>query len=583
MPTRARLFVRILALATLAFAAFAPELPRGDGWYYYVYLPSVFFDGDLDLDNQYAAHDPYAMRASAATGRKVNVFPPGTAVLWAPFFAAADAASALAGLPRDARRNPAYPIAVSWGTVVYGALALVLAHRVLARWFAPWIAWYAVLGVALATPFAYYWIAQPFMSHVPAAFLLALLADRVLAARDGAGSANALAIGLALGLTISARPANAVAALTVLPAAAALARERSVRGAAALVAGLALGLAPLLVAWRALFGSWLVMPQGAGFVDWTRPALAEFLFSTRRGLLVWSPLLWPALLGAVAFACRTERGPGVALTAAYALAVYVNAAATDWWAAHAFGARRMVDWTLVPMVGLAWVIDAAHRAARADPDRAFRAALAAALAVPVLLCAGMAVAYDVRRIPPSHAIPSTELYGAGFDTWYRAAGNPLAWPAALPFAVEHGVSPARWDVAGGHYFVRHDFSAGDELRFADPLHARYLTRGWAGGGRLAGARGDVALPLYGPGPYRLEIALELDRPEDVAVELAGAPVHGPERLEAGARTVIVRIPAGRTRKGPNRITLAGPGARFVTMRIVDEEPAWWSPRTPDDR
>src|SRR5262249_6294906 len=67
------------------------SLVRSDGIYYFVYLPSLVFDGDLDFENDYRAFGLDVNRAwqlarSLGTGLPANHWPVGTAMLWAPMY-----------------------------------------------------------------------------------------------------------------------------------------------------------------------------------------------------------------------------------------------------------------------------------------------------------------------------------------------------------------------------------------------------------------------------------------------------------------------------------------------------------------
>ena len=62
-------------------------------------------------------------------------------------------------------------------------------------------------------------------------------------------------------------------------------------------AGFLVAFAPQLVVWRLLYGAFVTIPQGGGFVA-GHPAWAGVLFSPHHGLFAWSPLLY-ALLDAL--------------------------------------------------------------------------------------------------------------------------------------------------------------------------------------------------------------------------------------------------------------------------------------------
>jgi hypothetical protein len=111
----------------------------------------------------------------------------------------------------------------------------------------------------------------------------------------------------------------------------------------------ALAFLPQAYAWKVSCGSWFTIPQGEGFLHWGRPAVARVLFSPRHGLFSWSPAL---ILGAVGFPlfARTERLLGWSLLAVFALQLYLNSIADDWWAGTGFGARRFDN--CLPLFGL---------------------------------------------------------------------------------------------------------------------------------------------------------------------------------------------------------------------------------------
>src|SRR5262245_40054990 len=63
-----------------------------DGFGYYIYLPPLVIDGDLELSNQLLHQEDQPdqpwYRIVPQTGRPSNCFQIGCAVLWAPFFLA---------------------------------------------------------------------------------------------------------------------------------------------------------------------------------------------------------------------------------------------------------------------------------------------------------------------------------------------------------------------------------------------------------------------------------------------------------------------------------------------------------------
>src|SRR5262245_18165360 len=92
----------LLVLLALLLPFSTPRIYATDEVQYYVYLRSLRFDGDLDFANDYrrfAELNPRSgidasllqpNRIRKATGLYGNIAPVGTAIMWAPFFLAAD-------------------------------------------------------------------------------------------------------------------------------------------------------------------------------------------------------------------------------------------------------------------------------------------------------------------------------------------------------------------------------------------------------------------------------------------------------------------------------------------------------------
>jgi hypothetical protein len=178
-------------------------------------------------------------------------------------------------------------------------------------------------------------------------FAVAVFVYVWVATRDRAGLGSAVLLGALGGLVALVRWQDAVVLL--LPVADTLAwlwrRQAGMAATAARLGalGLAAGVAflPQLLAWNAVYGTPLLMPQGSGFMRWTRPAMFSVLFSLKRGLFAWTPALLPAVAG-LPLVIKRDRLAGWSFVIVLAISVYVNAAVQDWWAGEAFGARRFI-------------------------------------------------------------------------------------------------------------------------------------------------------------------------------------------------------------------------------------------------
>jgi len=325
---------------------------------YYVYLPSLIFDHDLDFADEYAhfqgVGDASPDQPRTATGKMPNPFAIGVAILWLPFFLVGHLAALVARLPTDGL-SPPYQIAVYLGNVVYGFAGIVLIYRLIEREFAREIALLATVLIWFTSGVLYYLFPLVPMSHMPSMFIVALFITLWLIWRDEPTLAAYLALGAVAGLAALVRWQNAL--FLILPGADILseARRRGVDrdlGLHALTIGVAFLVVffPQMVVWKILYGSFVTVPQGAGFVSWFKPDFFDVLFSSRHGLFSWTPIILLAVIGLFMFP-RKKRTAGYLLAAAFALQLYINSVAG--WVGWSFGMRRFINCSALFGLGLA--------------------------------------------------------------------------------------------------------------------------------------------------------------------------------------------------------------------------------------
>jgi hypothetical protein len=323
--------------------------PGADAAYYYAYTPSLLLDGDLDLANQYKVTGNYYKFGKTPLGRPANVFGIGPALFQAPFVAVGHGLALAAGARSDGFSTWETHLAM-WASVLFSLGALVVAWRLARRHVAGDLAAYVgAVAVLAAGPVLYYAVRQPGYAHPFATFFAALLVERWDASYAGSAPRSLrtwLVLGGVAGAMVLARPQLAPWGLVCVAAVVDDARRRGdvpwgrlvARWAAAFAASVAF-VVPQLVAWRLLYGSWYLVPQGDGFMRWDQPLWIETLFSARNGLFPWAPLYLPCLLG-LALVARKSPRLVVALVLGVAAQAVINGAAWDWWGGGSFGGRR---------------------------------------------------------------------------------------------------------------------------------------------------------------------------------------------------------------------------------------------------
>jgi len=553
----------VAALAVLAGILFSHDRRlTSDGIDHYVYLRSLAVDHDLDLGNDYALVSPRGEAETKRTplGRVGNAHPVGPALAWAPAYLAADLLARALGRRTDGL-DRLHLDAVALASLIYGWLGLVLLYRTAARETGRGPALLAALGIAFGT-FLYFYLAfAPTMAHAPAFGAAALFVWLWLRPLPEGPRRGAL-LGAACGLVALLRWADVLVvslwAVTLLPRLLHAARWRLlVLEALAFAAAALLVFSPQMIVWKLLYGSFVTIPQGEGFVAGS-PAWAGVLFSPRHGLFSWSPLLYVGAIGLFAGWRRSPLRLLASLVFFVALA-RVNAGVADWWGGAAFGGRRFD--AALPLFGIGLALAAAMLAegARRRPLAA-SAALVASFAAWNVLIAG-----QYQRGAWDYAGPvSFEEMGrgaaAGVD---RAVGSPFSLPASLVEWWRRGRPPSEWETL---YMQRRHARWAVRMGLDERL---FLEDGWSAprteegvtSRRVMGGSAGLVVPLHEGRSYRFGLRLRATggaQPVRVRVLMNDRFLGA---LDAGAAWTDpeVVVPAEVSRPGRNFIRLKRPG------------------------
>ena len=560
-----------------------------DGFYYYVYLHSALRDGDLDLKNDYDLHGYSVKYKETPTGRRGNPFAVGPALLWAPFLLLAHALIWLlvklggAGLSLNLM-SEAHQNLTLFSTYLYGCGAIYFCFRICRRLVPASTALLAAVCTGLGSPLVYYMLLSSSYSHAQSAFCFSAFVWAWLAWREDLTPRRGAALGALAGLTTLVHPGNAVlcvlAAGTFLAPLLGAARKRSPRDAlrSALTLGLAVVSAvalftPQMLAWKSIYGRYLLTPQGEGFMRWSESLWLATLFAPRNGLLPNAPLLALSLAGLLLLLRHRPR-LGAAALGALSLLALVNGAVYDWWG-WGFGARRYT--VALPLFAMGTAC-AAHRLAllvRRHREKISRALIPAL----VLLLGGINLLllreFARESLTGAVLVPSREAYRIAFrgatEDWYKTLGNPLSFPANWAFALRYGVDPGRYDMVYGFNFLDdnhaganpHELQLKDNLDLTRPWPERFLLQGWGevntaadGKARPARtARSGFLLPLNVHRAVTLLLHVKPELPGTDVRVLVNEVEVGRQRLRPGWQVVGARVPAEGLRRGMNLVTL----------------------------
>lgn len=470
---------------------YRPLLARGDGHATYLMLRSLVLDGDLDLSNDFSRFSSIWPAVLAPTGRPSTVHPIGSVLVWAPLFATAHVTATAANAA--GANIPEHGYTLWHQRIVFAVAPLLtflacwmggrLAHRLLGGRHAPAFAAVAILFGTSATAYATY---IPAMSHPPDAAAHALFVTTWALGFATLTARRFALLGALIGLAALIRVSGFGLGVALLVEAAILLARGAPGGrlrlALRLVALGALAAAtalltftPQMLAWKYIFGEYLVTPMGSGFMRLAHPQLVELLFSARNGWFSTTPLAYAGVVG-LFFVPRAARPVAAGLLAVVAVQLYVNASVYDWWSGSSYGARRMVSATAILVVGLAALLSWVSR-------RAARVPAVARLAVAVLVL-GWFVGWNLQRVSllrggrPAPSDPTPACCGGltpPFSTLGRPIharfGNPFSLPASLVWSLRHGRPLRDWERSGIYIFE----PAWDEITSGSYRRAR---TGW---------------------------------------------------------------------------------------------------------
>lgn len=387
-----------------------------DGKSYYVWARSLLLDGDVDFQNDYHLiypPDPLPRESAKVTptGRVVNKFPVGMAILETPGLLLGHvAARYLVHSPTDGLSTP-YQVAVVWSLIAFYVASFALLYRAMldlgvSRMWALGFCLTSLVGTNLV----HYIAKEPSMAHASGMALLNVLV--FLAVRWSAGhrrvspAAGAL-FGALVGLLFLVRNTNlllipVLGAIVFTKRRIAMVESLPVLAGAVVVA--ALQPISLWFLWgRLRFSTYVDEAFTSGI-----PGILNALGSPRHGLFVYHPWYAVLLLLAIYAAIRVPRLRSICLAAmtSFLLMALANGTWWCWWFGYSFGNRAFIE-SLCPLT-----VAAALSISQLSPGRRASAVLVAGMAAIVVTNLYLWVGYLLQAYPfdGSHSIAQAYLW-----------------------------------------------------------------------------------------------------------------------------------------------------------------------------
>lgn len=341
---------------------------KGDGLYYYVYAHSMFYDHDLDFTNEFqyflGTGDSASDQRTRLVGRPKNKYPVGTALLIGPFYGSVSAI--LGPWFFDGKSMEDFPWLLdqsifSFGGILIGLLGLWLSYLFVTYHFPKKDSLIATICLWACSPLLYYFIREPFVSHLPVLFCTALFLT-LWKTPSLSLHLRAFFMCVAGALTVITRPQDVL--ILLVPAVVFLLggfkiRQNSGKRLALTIMLCFSGFAGIfliqMATWHSLYGDYLVntyLEGGERFLYYKSPYIFSVLFSSNHGLISWHPLIALCLAGLL-FTPKSLQHIAWAFLVWFAVQLYVTASWYGWSMGFSFGNRAFISLTPMFIFGLA--------------------------------------------------------------------------------------------------------------------------------------------------------------------------------------------------------------------------------------
>ena len=356
---------------------------------YYAYLPAAFIYDDLSLsfiDGYRGPHKFIFWPGKGPDGRYVIKTSMGLSFLWLPFFIAGHITALITGADAGGYSGP-YKFFLLLSALFYFLTGLIYLRRIILTHFSDLVTSLILAGFAFGTNLYWYTLFQGTMSHVYSFALISVFvwysmewygAGYKVQGRGGEGARERVSdgamgrrgegvngrrgdkkraldiarLGLLLGLISLIRPTNVIIIIFFMLYGVITGKDlkNRIRELATgyryillMMLMAALIWVPQMIYWKELTGHWLYYSYGSGerffFGD---PAIIKGLFNWRKGLFIYTPLLFFSLAGMIILWIR--RSPhALPVTMFVPLNIYIIFSWWCWWYGGGFGQRAFID------------------------------------------------------------------------------------------------------------------------------------------------------------------------------------------------------------------------------------------------
>ncbi len=321
---------------------------------YYTYLPALFIHHDLNLnfiDQNPAFYKDKIWYYKIENDKKLIKHPLGFSLMFAPFFAIGHLSAKLTNAPLDGYSWP-YQNAITIGVWIYLFIGLWYLRKHLLNHFSEKNVAITLLAIVLATNLFWYSSFESIMPHALSFSLFCIANYYFFQWLNTSSKKQLFVFAICFALSVLIRPL-AVSVLLYFVIVAISYKN----GIKPFLLFLKSNLVPLLLSfiiafmigslqfiyWKYATGKWMYDVYMDEHFIFNSPQILPFLFSFRKGIFVYTPILIFALIGLVSL-FRTNKTFFYSITSLMVLTVFIL---SSWWAwsyGISWGIRPVIDY-----------------------------------------------------------------------------------------------------------------------------------------------------------------------------------------------------------------------------------------------
>lgn len=323
--------------------------------FYYGYLPATFIYHDWTFRfPDKPGFTGIVWSIPTPEGGRYQKMTMGVAMLYAPFFGIAHLYTTITnGLADGYSMN--YQIALIWAGVFYFILGLFFLRKILEQFIPDMAVSLVLITISLGTNLLNYATMDGALSHVYSFSLFAIALWVFLKWIKSPKALLTILLGLTLGLIVLIRPTNITFALFLLLFF--YFKDKDIKKSWQFILGLKWRLLllagsalliwlPQMLYWKMNTGHYIFYSyMGENFI-FSRPQIINGLFSYNKGWLVYTPMMWLAILGFFLMRDRLKPWLWPSLVTML-ISIYIIFSWWCWWYGGGFSARPLVEFYVI--------------------------------------------------------------------------------------------------------------------------------------------------------------------------------------------------------------------------------------------